>query len=102
MDRIAQGPSHPLSVAHASSSSRFLSEGTVSRGLGTIPAAGMSHAVGLSQTELARASGVPLRTITNLEQGIARKPKLVTAMKLAKALKPLWFAPAPLKLCATC
>jgi len=45
------------------------------------------HAAGLSQTELARASGVPLRTITNLEQGIALKPKLATATKLAKALK---------------
>jgi len=45
------------------------------------------HAAGLSQTELARASGVPLRTITKLEQGIALKPKLVTATKLAKALK---------------
>ena len=45
------------------------------------------HAAGFSQTVLARLSGVPLRTITNLEQGIARKPQLATATRLAEALK---------------
>jgi len=45
------------------------------------------HTAGFSQAQLARASGVPLRTITNLEQGIASKPRLPNAIKLAKALK---------------
>ncbi|MFI7275589.1 helix-turn-helix domain-containing protein [Streptomyces sp. NPDC049879] len=42
---------------------------------------------GLTQRELARASGVSVSTIRNLEQGTQSEPRLATARKLAVALR---------------
>jgi transcriptional regulator with XRE-family HTH domain len=41
---------------------------------------------GLTQAELAAASGVPERTISRLESGAHKKPQSETVRKLAKAL----------------
>lgn len=41
--------------------------------------------MGLSQTDLARASGLPLRTVQDFEAG-KREPRLSTLMKLGRAL----------------
>jgi transcriptional regulator with XRE-family HTH domain len=46
----------------------------------------LRKAAGLSQMELARASGLSLSIITQLEQGRATDPKLSTLKALAKAL----------------
>jgi transcriptional regulator with XRE-family HTH domain len=46
----------------------------------------LRKAAGLSQMELARASGLSLSVITQLEQGRATDPKLSTLKALAKAL----------------
>ena len=42
-----------------------------------------------SQSELARRSGVALRTIVNLETG-ARLPRLLTMRRIAEALEVEW------------
>ena len=41
---------------------------------------------GLTRKELADASGVPIRTLEKLEQGVISEPKLVTVGKLAACL----------------
>jgi transcriptional regulator with XRE-family HTH domain len=43
------------------------------------------QAANLSQAKLAKAAGIPVGTLRNLEQG-RRIPRLDTAMKLARAL----------------
>jgi len=42
---------------------------------------------GLTQAELATLSGVGLATITRLEQGESREPRVSTLKKLAQALE---------------
>ncbi|MFO0852699.1 MAG: helix-turn-helix transcriptional regulator [Gemmataceae bacterium] len=44
------------------------------------------EAAGLTQRQLAEASGVPLRTLEKLEQGVIPEPKLVTIARLARPL----------------
>ena len=44
------------------------------------------EAARLSQRELAEASGVPLRTLEKIEQGVISEPKLVTVAKIAPHL----------------
>jgi transcriptional regulator with XRE-family HTH domain len=45
----------------------------------------LRQAAGVSQPDLARAAGIPVGTLRNLEQG-RRIPRLDTAGKLARAL----------------
>lgn len=44
------------------------------------------EAAGLSQSELAKAIGIPVGSVKNYEQG-RREPKLFVAVKLAATLK---------------
>jgi transcriptional regulator with XRE-family HTH domain len=43
-------------------------------------------AKGLSQVALARASGLSLGVVTQMEQGLARDPRISTVLALAEAL----------------
>ena len=50
-------------------------------------------ALGISQEELARRTGVTLNTINRLERGVATDPHYSTLLNLAKALEvsPHWL-----------